>query len=35
MDTVCKRFLELLPKFQWFITKYFGQEEVNLCKDLA
>ncbi len=35
MDTVCKRFLELLPKFQWFITKYFGQEEIDKCKTYA
>lgn len=32
---MCQRFLELLPKFEWFITKYFGQEETDRCKTLA
>lgn len=32
---MCQRFLELLPKFEWFITKYFSQEETDRCKTLA
>ena len=32
---MCKRFLELLPKFQWFIKRWFGQETVDYLKQLA
>ena len=32
---ICEKFIELLPKFEWFITKYFGQEETDRCKSLA
>ena len=32
---MCQRFLELLPKFQWFIKRWFGQETVDYLKQLA
>lgn len=32
---MCKRFLQLLPKFQWFIKRWFGQETVDYLKQLA
>lgn len=32
---MCKRFLELLPKFQWFIERWFGQKTVDYLKQLA
>jgi hypothetical protein len=32
---MCQRFLELLPKFQWFIERWFGQKTVEYLKELA
>lgn len=32
---MCQRFLELLPKFQWFIERWFGQKTVDYLKQLA
>jgi hypothetical protein len=32
---MCQRFLELLPKFQWFIKRWFGQKTVDYLKQLA
>lgn len=32
---MCQRFLELLPKFRWFIQIWFGQKTVDYLKQLA
>lgn len=32
---MCQRFLELLPKFEWFIRRWFGQKTVDYLKQLA
>ena len=32
---MCQKFLELLPKFQWFIERWFGQKTVEYLKQLA
>ena len=32
---ICKRFIELLPKFEWFIKRWFGQETVDYLVSLA
>lgn len=32
---MCQRFLELLPKFEWFIKRWFGQKTVDYLKQLA
>lgn len=32
---MCEKFLQLLPKFEWFIKRWYGQKTVDYLKQLA